>query len=78
MPKSRVIVTLGAIIALLPILGFPRSWEFFFQIAAGLSIVILSLWANFDRKLMLRAKAQKRHAHKKLQAEIEASRQSEV
>jgi len=78
MPKSRVIVTLGAIIALLPILGFPRSWEFFFQIAAGLSIIILSLWANFDRKLMLRAKAQKRHTHKKLQAEIEASRQSEV
>jgi len=78
MPKSRVIVTLGALIALLPILGFPRSWEFFFQIAAGLSIIILSLWANFDRKLMLRAKAEKRHAHKKLQREIEASRQSEV
>lgn len=73
MPKSRIIVTLGALIALLPILGFPHSWEAFFQIVAGLAIVLLSVWANIDRKLTLKAKAQKRQAHKRLQAEIQAT-----
>ena len=73
MPKSRVIVTAGVLIALLPVLGFPHAWEAFFQIVAGLGIVILSLWANIDRKLMLKAKAQKRQVHKRLQAEIQSN-----
>ncbi len=50
--------------ALLPILGFPNSWEIFFQIFAGLSIVLLSVWASIDRKLSLKAKAQQRQARK--------------
>lgn len=61
----------------MPVLGFPRAWESFFQVFAGLSIILLSVWANFDRKLSLKAKAQKRQAHKKLQAELVAEKQLE-
>lgn len=72
MPKNRIIVTIGLIIALLPILGFPRLWESFFQVAAGLSIVLLSVWATIDKRLTLKDKAQKRQLHKRREAEIEA------
>lgn len=73
-------MTLGVLIALLPVLGFPRAAESFFQVVAGLGIVLVSVWANIDRKLMLKAKMQKRQAHRKLEAEIAAKRlvQSEV
>ncbi|MEK7112357.1 MAG: hypothetical protein AAB875_03435 [Patescibacteria group bacterium] len=64
MPKNRIILVLGVLIALLPVLGFPRSWESFFQISAGLSIVLLSVWSTIDKKLMLKAKAQMRQARK--------------
>ncbi len=60
MPKNRIIVILGVCVALLPVLGFPKAWESFFQIAAGLAIVAVSIWANIDRKLKLQAKAQMR------------------
>lgn len=60
MPKNRIIIILGACVALLPLLGFPRSWEAFFQVLAGLSIVLTSVWATIDRKLSLKAKAQMR------------------
>lgn len=46
--------------ALLPLLGFPSSWEAFFQVVAGLSIVGLSVWAQIDKKLSQKAKAQMR------------------
>ena len=64
MPKNRIIVVLGVCVALLPVPGFPRSWEAFFQIFAGLSIVLLSVWATIDKKLTLKAKAQLRQARK--------------
>lgn len=60
MPKSRVILVFGALIALLPLLGFPRAWESFFQVGAGLGIVILSVWATIDKKLALKHKAHTR------------------
>lgn len=77
MPKNRIIIAFGLLLALLPILGFPRAWESFFQVVAGLSIVILSVWATIDKRLTLKAKAQKRQAHKKRVAEIEAQKSSE-
>ena len=64
MPKSRIIIILGALIALLPLLGFPHSGESFFQIVAGLSIVRFSVWNNIDRRLKLQAKAHQRVARK--------------
>ena len=64
MPKSRIIIVLGVLIALLPVLGFPRAWEAFFQIMAGLSIVLLSVWTAIDRKLSLKAKAQMRQTRR--------------
>ncbi|MSR87864.1 MAG: hypothetical protein EXS69_01715 [Candidatus Zambryskibacteria bacterium] len=64
MPKNRIILVLGVLIALLPVLGFPRSWESFFQILSGLAIVLLSVWSTIDKKLMLKAKAQMRQARK--------------
>jgi len=59
-----MILTIGVIIALLPALGFQHSWESFFQILAGLSIVLLSVWAQIDKKLTLKAKAHQRQARK--------------
>jgi hypothetical protein len=64
MPKNRIILVLGVLIALLPLLGFPGSWEAFFQVLAGLSIVVLSVWSSIDKKLMHKAKAQQRTARK--------------
>jgi hypothetical protein len=70
MPKSRIILIVGVLIALLPILGFPRVWESIFQVAAGLSIVLLSVWANIDKRLTLKAKAQRRQFHRRKEDEI--------
>ena len=64
MPKNRVILSIGVVIALLPVLGFPHSWESFFQILAGLSIVLLSVWAQIDKKLKLQNKAHQRQLRK--------------
>src|SRR3990167_10015100 len=57
MPKNRIIIILGVFIALLPVLGFPRLWESFFQVAVGLSIMLLSVWASIDKRLTIKAKA---------------------
>lgn len=59
--------------ALLPILGFPQAWESAFQVLSGLSIVTIIIWANIDKRLSLKAKAQKRQAHKVRTAEIAAA-----
>lgn len=77
MSKNKIIIMLGSLIAILPILGFSRFWESSFQIVAGLSIVVLLIWAGIDKRLSLKAKAQKRQIHKRRLAEIEAQREAE-
>lgn len=57
-------MVIGAVVALLPVLGFPLAWEAFFQVVAGLSIVGLSVWSTIDKKLSLKAKAQMRQMRK--------------
>lgn len=64
MPKNRVIIILAACVALLPVLGFPKAWESFFQVAAGLGIISVSVWSTIDRKLKLQHKAQQRSIRK--------------
>ncbi|MBI2086862.1 MAG: hypothetical protein HYT69_01700 [Candidatus Zambryskibacteria bacterium] len=64
MPKNKIILVIGVLVALLPVLGFPRAWESFFQVLAGLSIILLSVWTTIDRKLKLQHKAQLRQQHK--------------
>ncbi len=61
MPKSRVILLIGFFIALLPVLGFPHSWEMFFQVVGGLGIVFLSVLISIDKRLTRKAKAERRH-----------------
>jgi hypothetical protein len=70
MPKNRIILVLGVIIALLPVLGFPRSWEAFFQVLAGLAIVLLTVWSTIDKKLMLKHKAQLRASRKTVEVDL--------
>ncbi len=60
MPKSRIILVIGFIIALLPVLGFPHSWESFFQVVGGLGIVLLSVLISIDKRLTQKAKAERR------------------
>lgn len=65
MPKSKIILSLGFLIALLPVLGFPQSWESFLEVASGLIIVLLSVLMSVDRRLTLKAKAEKRASRKR-------------
>ncbi|MBX4195802.1 hypothetical protein KW796_02520 [Candidatus Parcubacteria bacterium] len=60
MPKSRIILVIGVLIALLPFLGFPHAWESFFEIVGGLGIVLLSVLIAIDKRLSLKAKAERR------------------
>ena len=64
MPKNKIIIALGAVIALLPVLGFPNSWESVIEVILGLSIVALSVLITIDKKITLRAKAQRRQSKK--------------
>jgi hypothetical protein len=77
MAKSRIIIALGAVIALLPLLGFPHSAESFFQVVTGLAIVGVSVWTRIDKKLTLKAKARARQARREdfvaTEAEAEAT-----
>jgi hypothetical protein len=61
MPKNKIILTIGFLIALLPVFGFPHTWEIIFQTIGGLSIVFLSVMISVDKRITLKAKAQKRH-----------------
>ena len=82
MPKNKIIITIGVIIALLPVFGFPHIWEVFFQVVVGILIVLLSVWVNIDRRISLKAKAQRRQVYKRrtieIGAEMEASKQEQV
>ncbi|MBX4200320.1 hypothetical protein KW790_02570 [Candidatus Parcubacteria bacterium] len=78
MPKSRIVLTLGFFIALLPVLGFPHSWESFFQVASGLIIVLLSVLMTVDRRLMLKAKAEKRQSRRREQVDAEVAANPEL
>lgn len=59
-------------VALLPLVGFPRLWESFFQVATGVAIVLVSVWSTIDKRLTLKAKAQKRQLHKQREVEIQS------
>ena len=73
MPKSRIILALGFVIALLPLLGFPHAWESFFQVFAGLGIVFLSFMISVDKRLLQRSKAEKRLARKRAETDALAA-----
>lgn len=66
MPKNKIILTIGFLIALLPLFGFPHTWETAFEVIAGLSIVFLSVMISVDKRITLKAKAQKRHIKRKI------------
>jgi len=78
MPKSKIILSLGFFIALLPVLGFPHSWETFFEVLSGLLIVFLSVMMSVDKRLMLKAKAERRQQRRRAQVEVEAQAPVEV
>ncbi len=65
MPKNKIILAVGFFIALLPFLGFPSSWDSFFEFAGGFSIVLLSVLISVDKRLSLRDKMHKRQMRKR-------------
>ncbi|MFH1473043.1 MAG: hypothetical protein ABIF06_01335 [bacterium] len=69
MPKNKILISFGVLIALLPFLGFPPSWESFFEVVVGLSIIGITVWATIDKKLTQKAKAQKRLRLKQVEVE---------
>ena len=76
MPKSKIILSIGFLVALLPVLGFPHSWESFFQVVFGLSIVALSVLISVDRRLSLKARVHKRQIRKRALVDSEMARQN--
>ena len=71
MPKNKIILSIGVLVALLPVLGFPHAWESFFQVLFGLGIVLLSVLISVDRRLSMKARVEKRQARKRaLHAEV--------
>ena len=77
MPKNRIIIVFGVLVALLPLLGFPRSWESLFQVVVGILIVALSVWATIDKRLTLKAKAQRRQARKQREVQLMGTHSAE-
>lgn len=73
MHRSKSILVLGALVALLPFVGFPRVWEAIFQVVAGLSIVGLSTWSSIDKKLSQKAKAELRQRRRSTDAPVDES-----
>lgn len=71
MPKSKIILALGFFIALLPVLGFPHSWESFFQVVSGLGIVMLSIMISVDKRLTQKSKAERRQLRRRTQIDVE-------
>lgn len=71
MPKSRIILFIGFLIALLPALGFPHAWESFFQVVAGLGIVALSVMIAIDKRLTQKAKAERRQRMRRERLEVQ-------
>lgn len=62
MHKGRMIVILGAVVALIPLSGLPGKNVL--EVIAGLSIIGVSVWSQIDKKLSLKAKAQMRQMRK--------------
>jgi hypothetical protein len=73
MPKNRIILVIGFLIALLPALGFPHAWELFFQVVGGLGIVALSVLISVDKRLTQKAKAERRMKRRRAKSESEVS-----
>lgn len=71
MPKNKIIIVLGAIVALLPVLGFPTSFESFLEVILGLGIIATSVWATIDKKLTQKAKAQRRQRERQTAQETQ-------
>jgi hypothetical protein len=71
MPKSKIILVLGCLIALLPVLGFPHAWEEFFEIVGGLGIVLLSIMISVDKRLTQKIRAERRQVHRRAQVDRE-------
>jgi len=66
MPKNKIILAIGFFIALLPFMGFPSSWDSFFEFVGGFSIVLLSVLISVDKRLSLRDKMHKRQIRKRV------------
>jgi len=66
MSKNKIIISLGALVALLPFLGFPTSWESVLEVIVGLAIILTSIWSTIDKKLIQKAKAQKRQSQRQV------------
>ena len=77
MSKNRIVIVIGILIALMPALGFPHSWESFFQVVVGLGLVFISVWATIDKRLTLKAKAEKRQLHKRRMTEMESQAETD-
>lgn len=47
---QKIVCAVGVFLSMLPILGFPGSWENFFMICGGLSVLVLTLRSAQHKK----------------------------
>ena len=52
MKKYNALITIGIITALIPFLGIPSTWKYFFTIAAGLAVATISILLRRDEILI--------------------------
>jgi hypothetical protein len=51
MSKNRIVLIVGALLLLIPLMGFPRTWENFFHIIFGISLVGLSFSVSLRQRV---------------------------
>jgi len=60
MSKNRIVLSIGIFLFLMPFLGFPSRWEFFFQIIFGISLVAVSFSSAIKRRAASRRPRRRR------------------
>lgn len=76
MKKYNTLITIGFITALVPLLGIPSSWKYFFTIVLGLSVAITAILLR--REGSASRKGERREAPSYARTYIENSEEASI
>jgi len=54
MSKNKIVFTIGILLIILPLTGFPPAWKSFFILAMGLTLIVLSFMVAAKRRASAR------------------------
>lgn len=69
MSKNRIVLSIGTFLLLMPFLGFPSRWEFFFQIIFGIILILVSFSSAIKRRAAARKPRRKRELYNSIASE---------